>query len=319
MSIQNWLWGILLSIVINCCFAKNHVSDYQRIFLPVYAPSGELNIAIRVFEMNSIPSFLIVDPASLETRILPIHTLYSRGTPQKKQSGYSAHWNIASTRYYQLLRKSTAAPYLSVNQGIIHADKVSSGNVLSIDLCPSTQPFEADFFNKLVDLANKNKQPVPITIAISGMWMLEHPNEFQWLRRQAQAKKLSITWANHSFSHVYYNDLPDSENFMMTPSTNMDAELLLTEKYLLEENELPSVFFRFPGLASNKTLVKQLRQYGLIPLGTDAWLADMPKRHQNITAGGILLVHGNSNEHQGIVMLTPLLSALQLLDIKSVI
>ena len=67
---------------------------------------------------------------------------------------------------------------------------------------------------------------------------------------------------------------------------------------------------------SNKSLVKQIKHYGLIPLGTDAWIADLQKRHQNITPGSIILVHGNSNEHLGIILLMSVLEQLMLVDIK---
>ena len=181
------------------------------------------------------------------------------------------------------------------------------------------KPFEAGLFYKLVQLSEETNKPIPITIAISGMWLIKHPEEFQWLIAKEKEKKLAITWANHSFSHVYYKDLPYSENFMLTPGTNIDTEILLTEKYLLEAGELPSVFFRFPGLVSNKSLMKQLKQYGLIPLGTDAWLANLQKNHQEISPGGIILVHGNSNEHKGIILLLPLLKKITFLDITQAI
>lgn len=113
--------------------------------------------------------------------------------------------------------------------------------------------------------------------------------------------------------YIYYHDLPFRLNFLRTPMTNLNAEIMLTEQYLLEHDEVPSVFFRFPGLVSNKSLLQAIQQYGLIPLGADAWIA----HHEEITPGGIILVHGNSNEHMGIVALLPKLDGLQLRDIYS--
>lgn len=307
-------------LVSSTSFSKDVISDYQRIFVPVYTTDDRLVIAIRVLKMNDTPSFLIVDPNSLETKVLPISKLKPRHSIQKDKPGYFTHWEVASTRYYQLLNKNTAAPYILENQGVTHAEYTTKvGNILTIDLCPSSKPFEADFFNKLVQLSEDSSKPIPITIAISGMWLIEHPEEFQWLLAKKKGKKLEITWANHSFSHIYYGDLPYSENFMLSPAINLDVKILLTEKYLLEAGELPSVFFRFPGLVSNASLVKQIKQYGLIPLGTDAWLAKLQIKHQAITPGGIILVHGNSNEHEGIVTLLPLLKAMTFLNIKTAI
>jgi hypothetical protein len=85
---------------------------------------------------------------------------------------------------------------------------------------------------------------------------------------------------------------------------NLDTEILLTEQYLLEHNQTPSVFFRFPGLVSNTMLLNQLKKFGLIPLSADAWLA----KDEPITPGGIVLVHGNGNEHSGITLVNPLIN-----------
>ena len=113
--------------------------------------------------------------------------------------------------------------------------------------------------------------------------------------------KLAITWVNHTFSHIYYSDLPESKNFLLTEMVNLDTEIMLTEQYLLEENQTPSVFFRFPGLISNPGLLKRLKRYGLIHVGADAWLA----KDEVIKPGSIVLVHGNGNEHAGILLLNP--------------
>lgn len=293
--------------------AKNSITDYEPVFLPVYTTQGDLKIAIRVFKMNDQPSFLIVNPINLQTSVVPIAQLLPRNTVQKKKPGYFSEWLVASTNYYQLLNKNTSAPYLFENHGVKHADNSSEGNILTIDLCPSSKRFEAKFFNSLIQKSEKIGKPVPVTIAISGQWLIEHPQEFQWLIKQEKEQKLSITWANHSFSHIYYNDQPYSKNFLLTPGTNIKLEILSTEKYLLEAGEVPSIFFRFPGLIANKKLILKLRNYGLIPLGADAWLA----KNQPITAGGVILVHGNSNEPLGIVKIMPLIPTLDLIDIKT--
>lgn len=311
-----YLSVIILLLLASVSSAKNTVSDYQRTYTPVFTADGKLMIALRVLKMNDIPSFLTVDPESLQTQVLPIAQLKSRNIQKTGKEGALSSWSIQSTRYYQLLNKSTVASDLALDQGIRHASQAGQGVLLTIDLCPSAKPFEAEFFHKLVQLAEKNKKPTPITIAITGLWLLEHPDEFQWLLTQEKEKKLDITWANHSFSHVYYADLPFSKNFLRIPETNLETEILLTEKYLLEAGEMPSVFFRFPGLVSSASLMNTIKLYGLIPLSTDAWMASLQQRHEEITPGGIILVHGNGNEHEGIVAVMPLLDELTLMDIR---
>ena len=65
---------------------------------------------------------------------------------------------------------------------------------------------------------------------------------------------------------------------------------------LLQKGLLFSAFFRFPGLVSDHQLVETVTDYGLIPVGSDAWLAKGQAAHN----GTIVLIHGNGNEPVGI-------------------
>jgi hypothetical protein len=59
---------------------------------------------------------------------------------------------------------------------------------------------------------------------------------------------------------------------------------------------VPSVFFRFPGLVSDKDHVLAVMAYGLIPVGSDAWLG----KNEQPKVGSIVLVHANGNEPIGV-------------------
>lgn len=121
--------------------------------------------------------------------------------------------------------------------------------------------------------------------------------------QQEKLKTLQITWINHTFSHVYYPDVAFDDNFLVTPQTNVTEEILSTEQILLQNRQLLSVFFHFPGLVANEKLIKKIRKFGLVTIGSNAWLA----HHQQIENGSIVLVHGNSNESEGIKLIMPLL------------
>jgi peptidoglycan/xylan/chitin deacetylase (PgdA/CDA1 family) len=283
------------------------ISDYQRTYVPVYNKDGVLVIAIRMFKRNNVPSFLIVNTQSLKTSVYPMTQIYLQAG---KNRGRAA-WQIASTRYSQLLERHSSRPYKIQNYGVTHGEDHLSGHILTIDLCPSTAVFEKDFFKQIAALSDKG--PVPIAISVSGMWLLMHKAEFNYLLSLQQENKLDITWINHSFSHPYYSDLPYPENFLLSKMVNEESEILLTEQYLLEANQVPSVFFRFPGLISNKKLIMKLKEFGLLALGADAWIA----KHESISPGSIILVHGNGNEHDGIVTLSPMLKQLNLLSINN--
>ncbi len=287
------------------------ISDYQRTYMPVYTEDGTLSIALRTFKRNNIPSFLIVNTNNLDTRVIPISQIFLNDGKNGKRLGDYAQWQIASTNYYQLLQKYTSEPYVMENYGITHAKSNIRGNILTVDMCQSSVPFEKKFFDNLAGLSNK--KPIPVAVSISGIWLLMHQNEFQHLLDLQEKNLLAITWVNHSFSHPYYDDLPFSNNFLLSDMINEEGEILLTEQYLLEQNQVPSIFFRFPGLISNKKLIMKIKKFGLLPLGADAWIA----KHQAITQGGIILVHGNSNEHEGITELTPKLKKLEFIPINS--
>lgn len=291
---------IFLIFFCSLSYAKSQIKDYHRIFMPVYNSQGELVIAIRVFKQNDIPSILAVNPNTLETQVVSLKSIRLKN-PKQKLSAIT-YQQIQQSRYYNLFFEHINSTQGVENQGIKHAKNNRLNPILSVDLCPSTHEFEKDFFDKL---ANKGKtHPFPVAISISGLWLVKHKEEFNYLLNLQKQKKLDITWVNHTFSHIYYSDLPDAKNFLLTEMVNLDTEIMLTEQYLLEEDQIPSVFFRFPGLISNTQLLKKLKKYGLIPLGADAWLA----KGEKISPGSIILVHGNGNEHQGILLLESLLN-----------
>jgi len=122
---------------------------------------------------------------------------------------------------------------------------------------------------------------------------------------------LDITWINHSYHHEV-NNLPLTENFLLAPGTNLDVEVLENEKLMLKNGLIPSVFFRFPGLVSNQSTVDKIEFYGLIPVGSDAWLA----KGQMPNSGSIVLIHGNGNEEIGVKDFIQLLKNKQI-DVKN--
>lgn len=287
------------------------IIEYKRIFLPVLLKGDHtIHIAIRSFiKIDHISSqktscFLLVNPYNFQTSVKNDRQLCFRKHSKYNDSkvGYFTWQEISDTPYVKALFKYTSPQHYNLeNSGLIKAESNNlKGACLTIDLCPSGNSFEKEFFNMLI--ANNVSRPIPIAIAISGLWLIHHRDEFLWLLEQESAGYLNITWVNHSYSHLYLADLPYEENFMLFALTNLDAEFLETEKLLLADNQMPSVFFRFPGLVSNKTLISQSRKYGHIPLGANSWIA---KNHIPEFKGDIILLHGNGNETEGIKKITP--------------
>lgn len=94
------------------------------------------------------------------------------------------------------------------------------------------------------------------------------------------------------------------KNFLLTPGIDFRAELLTLERKLLENGLTPSVFFHFPGLVGSGELLRQLHAMGLIPLGSDVWLA----KGEAPRPGSIILVDGNGKEPAGVELMMSLLA-----------
>lgn len=279
------------------------ITDYHRVFVPCRDAKGILKIAFRIYYRSEVPYYVVVDPNSFVTETAPITNYLPYKPYTSVRPGYITMKELQSTPYLQALIKYTSLPNTLQNNGIVQVARPVNGVFLTVDMCPSRKPFEATFFQDLTARAALTHHPIPIAIAITGLWILGHPDEFNWLLKQVAANKLQITWINHSFSHQYYRDLPLQANFMLLTQSNVEAEILDTEKLLLQNHQLPSVFFRFPGLVSDQKLIVTLRQFGLIPVGSNAWLA----KNQEAKNGSIILVHGNSNEPEGIKKVLKLL------------
>jgi hypothetical protein len=305
--LQITLFIIALSIGMPT-YAGIQISDYHRTFVPGYNAQGHLLIAIRMFYRNQVPYFLVVNPNTLQTNITPISSFKSRrvepGSFDSSPGNYTMN-EIQNTPYYKSHLTYSSPPYTATHYGLNHASHAVNGIFLTIDLCPSKNPFEKKLFGKLIEIANKKHQAVSIGISMTGLWLLNHPVEFDWLLHQQKNNKLKITWINHSFSHIDYSDIPYTKNFLLPSQENLEHEILDEEKLLLEHNQLPSVFFRLPGLVANEAIILRLKDFGLIPLDTDALLGGKKPVSLPLQVGSIVLVHGNGNAHKGVELLLP--------------
>ncbi|RFZ91775.1 hypothetical protein D0C36_09975 [Mucilaginibacter conchicola] len=171
-----------------------------------------------------------------------------------------------------------------------------TGISLTADLCPSHRPLDRRIFTDIINGFKQVEQPVPIALSVSGLWMKHHIADLNWLKQLQAQHHIYVTWINHSYNHRVSASAPLKTNFLLEPGTDINYEVLETEKLMLANGLLPSAFFRFPGLVSDQQLVYQITGFGLIPVGTDAWLA----KGQQPQAGSIVLIHGNGNEPVGV-------------------
>jgi hypothetical protein len=268
------------------------VRDYRPVFQECSKADSTPVLAIRRMTIDGAGMLLTVDPATLATRLDRDRDWSCTDTDDERQK---------DTRYIKAVRVAGVAhpPDVIVNGGLVHG-ATTTGSFVTGDLCPSHRPLDRAFLEKLEGV----ESPVPVALSISGLWLIRHQADFQWLRDQERAGALKITWVDHSYHHQFVPGRPLADNFLLMPGVDMRAEMLDTERLLIANGETPSVFFRFPGLISNAALMQVMRDNHLIVLGADAWLAKTPRAGP----GGIILLHLNGNEPAGLEIFSTLLA-----------
>ena len=259
------------------------VADYAPT-LKLCRKDGETRVAIRSMTLRGDAALLLADPGTLATKLERAACWTCAETSDEA---------LADVRLIRAVERAARAPdvahrgFLS-NAGLKHGE--GGGVYFTGDLCPSRKPLEREF------LASLEAERTPVALSISGLWLKHHFADFTWLMGEAARGALAITWTNHTYSHPYKKGAPEAETFLLTPGVDPAFEIEETERLLIANGGVPSVFFRFPGLVSSSPLMKAVAAHHLVTLGADAWLA------LGATArdGSIILVHPNGNEPNGL-------------------
>lgn len=283
----------LLVLLFTFCTVFGSLLSNYRVFTGIAKTSdnGQDCIVLRTFQRSNASFYLTVDPYSLATSIQDGSSL-----SVKPCSWATIRDQFRNTAYIKAIEKALANSDTLQDAGIVHFDSSQSGVNLTIDLCPSKHPLDRRIMAALFKDFNAVEKPVPVGIAISGLWMEEHHDDLAWLLEQVNEGNIRIDWINHSFNHRSSPELPLKENFLLEKGTDLNLEILKTEQKMIINGMVPSVFLRFPGLVSSRNLFTKVTTYGLIPIGSDSWLAKNQWPHN----GSIVLIHGNGNEPLGV-------------------
>ena len=291
--------GILFFFIASC---TNYINDtdilnYRSFSAELYTSDKRLaGIALRKFSQNNKEYYLAVDPQTLQTEIIPTERYLIVKMPFREIRARNKNLN-----YFKAINRAEKNSRVFQNAGITHI--AGRGAVyLTADLCPTGRPLDRSFFTDLIREYGTYRKPVPLSLSITGRWMENHPNDLKWIISLEKQKEISITWINHTNSHYYKKNLPLLKNFLLSEGSRIDDEILQVETRLIESGIPPTVFFRFPGLVSTKEVFLQVTDFGLIPVGSDAWLM----KNQQPAEGSIILVHANGNEPGGIQRLRAL-------------
>ena len=269
------------------------VQDYAPVFRSCTLANLGTVTQIRSFKGSSGTAWqddaLIVNNVTLETSVVHQKTLADCQDVASQDTD-------ASTNYSKALALVTSENMNALQDaGATHELNHKNDIYLTVDLCPSHRPLDAELFQQI----QGGVKPVPVAISISGYWLLDHVADFKLLLRLQEQGDIQITWVNHTYTHPYDPKAPLAHNFVLESGIDLNKEVFENEKLLLKWGVVPSVFFRFPGLVSDKSDVEIIRQWGLIPLGANAWLA-LGEKPQ---VGSFILVHGNGNEPFGLQLL----------------
>ena len=248
-------------------------------------------IILRRFENSGRDYFLLLNPQTLETKVneTSFYTVKPMTLAETRDF-------FKKTPYEKAISKVEKQSIMIQDAGIERGMPTETGISLTADLCPSHKPLDRRIFTTMFAEFKKVEKPVPIALSVSGLWMLKHVADLEWLKKLRDEGEIRITWVNHSYNHRVSKTEPLKMNFLLEPGTDINYEVLATEQLMLKNGLVPSAFFRFPGLVSDQQLVYKITDYGLIPIGSDAWLA----KGQQPEAGSIVLIHGNGNEPVGV-------------------
>lgn len=270
--------------------AQETIKDYS-VFMGTAEKAGKNLLVLRKFEKEGRLCYLTVDPDRLTTQLV-----ISSDWSVKKESWERLHAVYKNTAYFKAISAAAADAIALQDAGLTHGYPKEKGITLTIDLCPSHKPLDRKIFTALVAAFKKIERPVPVALSITGRWMLTHADDLNWLKELVAQGEIGITWIDHSYNHHFSRNAPLKTNFLLEPGTDLNFEVLGTELAMLQHGLLPSAFFRFPGLVSDQHVVDKILTYGIIPVGSDAWLA----KGQPANAGTIVLIHGNGNEPVGV-------------------
>ena len=276
-------------------FASTDPPKVKKIWQTIGRGETENSGSFIIIRTVLIPdtAYLAVNPESLTISLQPSRSL--KFTP--------ATWNelrkyFAATPYFKALAYAADSVDPVRDAGLKWlCPGAKDGVELTFDLCPSYRPLDKKIFSEIVEKnGGATRRPVSVGIAITGRWIERHPDEFCWLDSLERDSVLSILWINHTMNHRARRFLPRHANYFLEKGAKVSAEILGTEKMLIEWGCMPSVFFRFPGLVADSAVFDSVLGYGLIPLSSDAWLA----KGETPGEGSIVLVHANGNEPRGV-------------------
>ncbi|BAU56292.1 hypothetical protein MgSA37_04489 [Mucilaginibacter gotjawali] len=133
---------------------------------------------IRQFENEGKNYFLLVNPQTLETRI-DEPSFYK----VKPLTLSEARDFFRNSPYIKAIKKAERHSVNTQDAGIENGMPKQTGISLTADLCPSHRPLDKRIFTEIISEFQKVEYPVPVALSVSGIWMKQHQQDLEWLKK----------------------------------------------------------------------------------------------------------------------------------------
>jgi len=263
-----WIIAGIVGMSLALWASENGSSFFAGAMVPqsYTVTQGQVSVRNRVFRLlrvmvvNDRKYFLAVDEDLLTTVLLSS----SEGiTPT----------NVSRTPYARLVGRILPLPQ--------RKGRVSNrfhGLVLTADHCPTPRLMSREYYDILKKALSQGKR-IPVVVFFSGRWIETHQDDLAWLKTCG----LPIVAGNHTFAHHIVSNHWERDAFV--------AEITNTEVVMLSHGIMPSIWFRFPGLAYHPDQLTVLRELGLVAVGTTMWIGQ-----KTLPESGIILSHANGTQ-----------------------
>lgn len=241
--------------------ATFRIYNLKPIQMFIAIPEIEKHILLfREFERNGEKLFLGADLDSLETVLL-------RQEDVSYFEDYSK--DAQKSKLYKLIHAKNPVRNFS-----------GKGYTLMVELTQKSNKkykFEKELFLFLADQKGAGR----VNVIVSNRWMLEDKINFKNINSLIEQRKLNVVWITKVLD---YEKLED--------------EILNTERLLLEQGLIPSIFFKLDG-TWNESVAQKLQSFSLIPIDANSVLS----KGGIIRKGGMVLVKGDGTESKYVKMI----------------
>src|ERR1700761_7688491 len=139
-------------------------------------------MVLRKFENQGKEYLLLVNPQTLQSKV--DETSFYQVKPMSLAETRTFFKN---TPYEKAISKVEQQSVMIQDAGIERGMPTETGISLTADLCPSHKPLDRRIFTDMISQFQKVEKPCAIALSVSGIWMLKHVPDIEWLKKLRDA------------------------------------------------------------------------------------------------------------------------------------